>query len=99
MAAKTLAEKFWMGRIASLPCVVCKRLGFVQTQIELHHVAENSGVRSNFSVVPLCAEHHRGATGIHSGTKAFIRRFRPFGDSEFGLIVWTNADLAAKDSR
>ena len=88
-------EKRYMGLVASLGCVVCKRLGEGFVSSEVHHVAEGSGLRSNYSVVPLCAEHHRGASGLHGmGTKRFIRLYRPPGDSEYGLLVWTNQDMA-----
>ena len=89
------AGKRWMGLIAQLSCVVCERNGiFPQGQIHLHHVAEGSGLRSDFAVAPLCAEHHIGKSGLHGmGTKAFIRLYRPPGDSEYGLLVWTAEDL------
>lgn len=83
-------------RVAALGCVVCRRLGFQPTfPAELHHVAEGSGLRSDFAIVGLCAEHHRGESGLHGmGPKAFIRLYRPPGDSEYGLLVWVNEDLA-----
>ena len=65
------------------------------TPAEIHHIAENSGLRSDFAISPLCQEHHRGASGLHGmGTKAFIRVWRPPGDSEYGLLVWTNELMA-----
>lgn len=76
-------------------CVVCRRLGFGASPVELHHVAEGSGLRSDYAIAPLCAEHHRGKSGLH-GMSA--RRFCAFycvpGESEYGLLVWTNEDLA-----
>jgi hypothetical protein len=84
----------WMSMIARLPCVVCVSLGQESGQVEIHHVAENSGLRSDYAVVPLCAEHHRGQSGLHGmGPKAFIRLYRPPGDSEYGLMVWTAEQL------
>lgn len=63
--------------------------------IELHHVAEGSGLRDDWALVPLCAEHHRGEAGGHGmGWKAFIRLYRPPGDSEYGLLVWLLEDMA-----
>ncbi len=83
-------------RVAALGCVVCRRLGFQPNhQAEVHHVAEGSGLRSDYAVVGLCPEHHRGKSGLHGmGAKAFIRLYRPPGDSEYGLLVWVNEDLA-----
>jgi hypothetical protein len=82
--------------IAALGCVIRKR-GFsgCKGQVELHHVAEGSGLRNDWALVPLCAEHHRGSSGLHGmGSKAFIRLYRPPGDSEYGLLVWLLEDMA-----
>jgi hypothetical protein len=93
----TPLEQFYMGLIAQLGCVVCRRLG-QSSPAELHHVAENSGQRSNFAVVPLCTAHHDGAkagTGFHGmGTRTFVRVFKVPGLSEYGLLIWAAEDLA-----
>lgn len=89
------ASARWMSTIAPLGCVVGKRHAGCQGPVELHHVAEGSGLRSDFSAVPICAGHHRGPGGFHGmGGKAFIRLYRPPGDSEYGLLVWLCEDLA-----
>ena len=84
-----------MSLVAKLPCVVCERIGmFQQGRSEVHHIAAGSGVRNDFGVAPLCEEHHRGATGIHGmGTKAFVRLYRPPGECEYGLLIWTAQEL------
>lgn len=95
----TAAEKRWMAYVATFRCVVCVRHGPIpgRQKKEVHHVAENSGVRSNWSVVPLCWEHHVGGAGLHGmGTKSFINLYRPPGDSEYGLLVWFLEDLATR---
>ena len=76
--------------VAAIGCLVGRRgLPGCAGTTELHHVAEGSGVRSEWSLVPLCAEHHRGQSGLHGmGPKAFIRLYRPPGDSEYGLLIW-----------
>lgn len=67
---------------------------------ELHHVAEGSGERNDWGLVPLCAEHHRGGAGLHGmGPKAFIRLYRPPGDTEYGLLVWMLEDMAKSRDR
>ena len=77
-----------MAQVAALGCVICRQEMGVYSPASVHHVAEGSGHRSDWATVGLCHEHHQGATGLHGmGTKAFIRRYRPFGDSEFGLLV------------
>jgi len=91
----TVAERFHMERVASIGCVVCRRLYSHYTPCQLHHVAEGSGLRSNFAVVGLCHEHHQGVVGFHTlGTKRFCSLYRVPGESEYGLLVWVNEDLA-----
>ncbi len=93
------AESRYLGLIAMLPCVICSRFDATGLPVELHHVAEGSGKRSNFAVVPLCGYrmdggHHRGGGGLHGmGSQAFVRLYRPPFENEYGLLVWTSEDL------
>jgi len=60
--------------IARLGCVLCYHMGYHDTPAELHHVRRFGGKRSLAEILPLCTEHHRGATGVHGlGAKAFER--------------------------
>lgn len=92
------AERHHVDRVAQVGCVVCRRLGYGWVPAQIHHVAEGSGVRSWFSVAPLCSPHHdeaRSGTGFHGmGTDKFCAAFRVPGESEYGLIVWVNEDLS-----
>ena len=78
-AMTTLAEKKHMGRVAELGCAVCRRMGYEGTPAELHHKRAGTGAgrrSSHMDVIPLCPEHHRGATGLHGlGTKGFPKRY------------------------
>lgn len=68
----TKDEKKRNDRIARLGCVLCYHKGYNDTPAELHHVRRFGGKRSNAPILPLCTEHHRGATGVHGlGAKAF----------------------------
>jgi len=75
-----IAEKHYMSGVASLGCILCRHLGHEGTPAELHHVREGQGMSqraSNFLVVPLCPEHHRGASGLHGlGTRGFQTRYK-----------------------
>ena len=97
----TAAESRYIGMIAQMRCVVCRRLGMVQeTTTEAHHIAEGSGKRSGFATAPLCSEHHRGKSGLHGmGAKAFCALYRPLGDTEWGLLVWVNQDMESAGLR
>ena len=96
----TAAEGRYMALVASLGCIICRRFEPTGLPVELHHVAEGSGLRSNYAIAPLCGNrldggHHRGGAGFHGmGEKAFCRLYRPPGENEFGLLVWTCEDLA-----
>lgn len=82
-------------KVAALGCCVCRRLGYAASPAELHHVAEGSGLRSDFAVAPLCAEHHRGTAGLHGmSARRFCALYRLPGESEYGLLVWVFEDLA-----
>lgn len=81
--------------IARLGCLLRRRADGCSGGVELHHVAEGSGLRNDWALVPLCSEHHRGGAGLHGmGPKGFIRLYRPPGDSEYGLLVWLLEDMA-----
>jgi hypothetical protein len=86
----TKAEQAHKSRVAELGCAVCRRLGLGETPAELHHVREGQGMSqraSDFLVIPMCPEHHRGASGLHGlGTRGFERRY---GVDELGLLAET----------
>ena len=49
---------------------------------------------SNFLTIPLCPEHHQGASGIHGlGAKAFERTYRM---NELDLLALTIEQLGAR---
>lgn len=54
-----------LDRIRSIPCVVCMELGLGETPSEAHHLESVRDGNSDYAAVPLCTEHHRGATGVH----------------------------------
>lgn len=90
----TLALELWCELLGQLGCVVCTRgLGGGSGRPHQHHVARGSGERHEFARAVLCEGHH---TQFHStmGGKAFCRLYRPPGDEEFGLVVWTIEDVA-----
>lgn len=65
-----------MEKVAGLGCIVCHKLGHGYTPAEVHHIGDSSE-RNDFLTIPLCPEHHRGATGFHgAGERAFNRLYR-----------------------
>jgi hypothetical protein len=94
LTTMTRAEEKHMERVASAGCVVCRRLGHGYSPAQVHHVAEGSGLRSNYAVAGLCQEHHTGSTGFHTLGKRFLVMFRVPGETEWGLLAWVNEDMA-----
>jgi len=84
------AEKRHMGRVAELGCILCRHLGYGETPAQVHHIREEQGAgqrADDFLTIPLCPEHHTGATGIH-GLRA--RRFEmTYKLSELDLLAMT----------
>ena len=99
LAARTLAIATsldqWHAACRAVGCVVCRRFAPLAGRVELHHVAEGSGLRSEWAVVPLCELHHRGSRGLHGiSPAAFCVLYRVPGETEWGLLVWTIEDVA-----
>ena len=71
-----MGGKEYMGRVASLGCILCQELDWGESPAEVHHVFDTAS-RSPSLTVPLCPEHHRGATGFHGmGQRAFERAYK-----------------------
>lgn len=81
-----------MGRVAGLPCVICKFcLGVEQYGVQVHHAGEATD-RDDWAVVSLCPEHHQGSEGVHGlHRRGFERRWKV---NDVKLLAWTNKLLA-----
>lgn len=85
-----------MSKVASLGCVVCRRIHGEHdpAMVELHHPRAGVGMgqrASHLDVLPLCAEHHRGNFGVHGlGTKGFPKHW---GFTEQDLLADVNKML------
>lgn len=74
----SIAAKRHLTRVASLGCVVCRRLGFSDTPAEIHHPRFAVGMAqraSDWLALPVCPEHHRGSRGIH-GDRSVLRQIK-----------------------
>ena len=75
----TAEERRYLSRVADLGCAVCRRMGFEGTPAEIHHKKAGKGIgqrAGHDQAIPLCPEHHRGATGLHGlGTRGFAKRW------------------------
>jgi hypothetical protein len=65
-----------MGRVQAIGCLICQQLDLGQSPAEVHHIGDTAA-RNDYLTIPLCPEHHRGATGFHgAGQRAFERMYR-----------------------
>lgn len=87
-----MPKKDELGAIASFGCILCHTLGYGSTPAEIHHIRRLGAVRQASPVIPLCVEHHRGATGVHGlGKKAFAKKY---GLTEEDLLEELNQSLS-----
>lgn len=95
----TKDEKRHMNTIAFMGCCVCYRLHGPHEPgpVELHHPRKGTGMAqkaSNYDVIGLCVEHHRGNLGVHGlGTKGFAKHY---GFDEADLLEDVSKKLASK---
>lgn len=86
----TSASERHLGRVGALGCILCRHLGWGETPAQVHHLREEQGAgqrASDFLTVPLCPEHHTGATGFHGlRAREFERRYKL---SELDLLAMT----------
>lgn len=78
-AAGGVLEQFHKSRLVDLGCMCCAMaLGVTTPGVELHHrrAGQGWGKGDWMTLIPLCPEHHRGATGVHGlGTKGFPKHY------------------------
>lgn len=90
------AAKRHLNRLAGLGCILCRHLGHEGTPAEIHHLRDGQGAAqrgSDWTAVPLCPAHHRGAAGLHGlGVKGFYTRYRL---EELDLLAMTIEALEA----
>jgi len=80
-----------MERVASIGCILCRELGRDYVPAQVHHIGDSAD-RNDFLTIPLCPEHHQGATGFHGlGERAFNARYKT---SETKLLAKTIERLA-----
>lgn len=84
------AELRHLNRLAGLGCILCRHLHLGETPAEIHHLRTGQGMSQrapHWLAIPLCAEHHRGESGLHGmGTRAFERHY---GLGELDLLALT----------
>lgn len=86
----TKSEKAHLDRVAAIGCILCWLLSMAQSsRTELHHPRMGTGKgqkRSDWTVVPLCGECHRGECGVH-GDQSLLRLARVDELDLLGLTI------------
>lgn len=84
-----------LSRVARLSCVACLVIDsrFDVRPVELHHLEHDRHQFSDFLVLPLCAEHHRGFTGVHGRHRLGFEKLH--GVTQLQLLGVTTSLLLA----
>lgn len=69
-----MKDKKHLSRVAEIPCVACRKMGFITEAVEIHHIGNGTTSKksSDYEAIPLCHPHHRtGGYGVavHAGRK------------------------------
>ncbi len=84
-----------MGRVARVPCVLCRHMGLGDTPALVHHLKYGQGASdraSDFLTIAVCPEHHVGASGIHTLKEHGL--YLRYKLSELDLLAMTIEALA-----
>lgn len=66
---QTIAEREWVGRIKSMPCICCVMLcRQALDESDAHEIRQGSW----FLSIPLCKDCHQGKSGVH-GDRTYLR--------------------------
>ncbi len=91
----TKQERAYMGRVAELGCLICGGIP------EIHHNTKNRGYgakSSNYDIIPLCPDHHRGEEGIHHiGVKTWEDKYSDQDDLVKRVRLRIYADILQND--
>ncbi len=84
-----------MGRVASVPCVLCKHMGLGETPAQVHHLKYGQGASDRAHdclTIALCPEHHTGKSGVHTLKEHGL--YLRYKLSELDLLAMTLEALA-----
>ena len=60
----TKAEKALWSRMAACGCVACRKDGWRNLEVSIHHIDGRTKPGAHQKVLPLCAGHHQDGTGL-----------------------------------
>lgn len=62
----TAEESRFMDAIAKLGCIACRKDGWENLDVSVHHIDGRTKPSAHLLVLPLCAGHHQAGTGPNS---------------------------------
>ena len=77
----TKAEKAHWDKVAALGCIACRKDGWHNPIVSIHHVDGRTKKGAHMRVLPLCAGHHIEGTGapgliaVHPWKKRFEEKY------------------------
>ena len=86
-----MSAKDYESRVRDIGCVVCNWLGLGRTPSSIHHVESVRDGLSAYAIVPLCHEHHQGATGVHGLSRRGFEAMYKLTDID--LLAMVNREL------
>lgn len=99
----TAEEARFMDAIAQLGCIACKKDGWHNPDVSVHHVDGRTKPGAHLLVLPLCAGHHQNGTGpnptliaVHPYKARFEERYGAQRDLLAECVAMlTNSEAAA----
>lgn len=79
--APSAKEKRLHDLMASLGCIACRKDGFRNEQVSIHHIDGRTKAEAHLLVLPLCAGHHQDGSGgpgliaVHPWKRRFEDRY------------------------
>ena len=78
MASKSQI-KLHLQIVAELGCIICYKMGYVDSPAEIHHIKNGYGIAKKSSyleVIPLCPYHHRNSDeAYHFSPEKFTEKW------------------------
>ena len=86
-----MSAKDYESRVRDIGCLLCIYMGLGRTPASIHHVESIRDGLSEYAIVPLCYEHHQGATGVHGLSRSGFRLRYKLDDID--LMAMVNREL------
>jgi len=90
----TADEARFMSAIADLGCVACRKDGWHNPDVSLHHIDGRTKLAAHELVLPLCAGHHQDGTGTNP-TLIAVHPYKARFEARYGAQLALLAECVA----